>query len=53
VSIHARETGNLAAWWGFAEADPVAVGIVVAALACLAVAFVAMRLRRGGRAKRD
>jgi hypothetical protein len=53
VALVAWETGTLAAWWGFAEADPVVVGVVVAAIALLAVAFVAMRLTRGGRAKKD
>lgn len=36
-------TQVLAAWWGFAEADRVILGLVVAVLALLAVAYVLMR----------
>ena len=38
-------TQTLAAWWGFAEADRVLLGVVVAVLAVLAVAYVLMRAR--------
>jgi hypothetical protein len=50
--IPASKTGTLAAWWGFADADPTVVGVVVVALAALAVAYVVMRLTRG-RIKKD
>ena len=36
-------SATLAAWWGFAEADRVLLGVVVAVLAVLAVAYVLMR----------
>lgn len=41
-------------WSGYAEADPLVLGILVAAVAALAVGYVASRLwprgvRRGGR----
>ena len=36
---------TLAAWGGFAEADRVLLGVVVAVLAVLAVAYVLMRVR--------
>jgi hypothetical protein len=49
VALAAKKTEILAAWWGFAEADPVVVGVVVAAIACLAAGYVAMRLSRGRR----
>ena len=50
----ASETEGLAAsWWGFIEADPLIVGVVVAAIAVLALGYVGMRLSRKGRAKRD
>lgn len=32
------------AWWGFAEADPTVVGIVVAAVGALALVYLVMRL---------
>jgi hypothetical protein len=35
-----------AAWWGFAEGDPTIVGIVVLAIALLAVTFVVQRSLR-------
>lgn len=54
VGLVARETEGLAAaWWGFVEADPLIVGVVVAAIAILALGFLARRLSRKGRAKRD
>ena len=37
---------SLAAWWGFAEADRLVLGLVVAVLAALAVAYVVVRLVR-------
>ena len=50
----ASETEGLAAsWWGFVEADPLIVGVVVGAVALLAIGFVALRLTKKGRAKRD
>ena len=36
-------TQILATWWGFAEADRVILGLVVAVLAALAVAYVLVR----------
>ena len=44
-------TATLAAWWGFAEADRVLLGVVVAVLAVLAVAYVLMRLSEESRAR--
>jgi hypothetical protein len=35
------------AWWGYAEAEPTLVGVLVAALAALAVIYVVTRLVRG------
>ena len=45
-------SSTLAAWWGYAEADRVILGVVVAALAVLAVAYVLVRAQqaRGRRA---
>ena len=45
-------TQVLAAWWGFAEADRVILGLVVAVLAVLAVAYLVVRAgqMRGRRA---
>lgn len=54
VPLGASETEGLAAsWWGFVEADPLIVGVVVAAVAILAIGFVAMRLARKNRPNRD
>jgi hypothetical protein len=39
-------SANLAAWWGFAEADRVILGVVVAVLAVLAVAYVLVRAQQ-------
>lgn len=39
-------TSILAAWWGFAEADRVILGVVVAVLAVMAVAYVLVRARQ-------
>lgn len=36
----------LAAWWGFAEADRLVLGLVVAVLAALAVTYVVVRVVR-------
>lgn len=40
-----------AAWWGFAEADRMILGLIVIVLAALAAAYTLMRLvrTRGGR----
>jgi hypothetical protein len=35
------------AWWGYAEADSTVVGVLVAAVAALAVIYVVTRLLRG------
>ena len=51
--IVASKTAMLGAWWGFADADPMVVGVVVAALTALALSFVTMRLVRRGRVKKD
>jgi hypothetical protein len=32
-------------WWGFAEADPTIVGVLVGAIVILAIAYVADRVR--------
>jgi hypothetical protein len=40
---------GLAAWWGLLEADPLLVGVVVAAIALFAAVYVVLRLRRGSR----
>ena len=53
VVIGANKTAMLGAWWGFADADPVVVGVVVAALSALALSFVAMRVLRRSRVKKD
>jgi hypothetical protein len=37
----------VAAWWGFAEADRAVLGLVVAVLGALAVAYLVIRLGRG------
>jgi hypothetical protein len=40
---------GLAAWWGLLEADPLLVGVVVAAIVVFAAVYVFLRLRRGAR----
>lgn len=42
----------LASWWGYAEADPRLVGVVVAAVAVFAAAYVGQRLWRGRQRRR-
>jgi high-affinity Fe2+/Pb2+ permease len=42
-----NETALLYAWWGYAEAEPTLVGILVAVIAVLAVVYVITRLVRG------
>jgi hypothetical protein len=37
----------VSSWWGFAAADRTVVGIVVAAVGALAVAYVLLRLLSG------
>jgi hypothetical protein len=39
----------IAAWWGYAEGNPTAVGIVVVLLALAAVGYVGRRWLRRGR----
>ena len=34
----------MASWWGYAEADPTVVGILVGTVALIAIAFVVKRL---------
>lgn len=41
--------GTLGSWWGYAEADATIVGVLVAAVVALAVAYVAMRVVRSRR----
>jgi hypothetical protein len=38
---------TIATWWGLAEGDRTIVGVVVVAVAVLAVAFVISRVLRG------
>ncbi len=42
----------VAAWWGFAEADRAVLGLVVAVLGALAVAYLVIRLGRGRATRR-
>jgi predicted PurR-regulated permease PerM len=51
ASVTGKSAAALAAWWGYAEADPVLVGLVVGAVAAFAVAYVVRRVvrRRQGR----
>jgi hypothetical protein len=46
---------QVAAWWGFAEADRTLLGLVVAVLAALALTYVLVRLRkaRAGRERAE
>ncbi len=37
---------TLASWWGYAEADPTLVAILVGAVAVLAVSYVVVRVTR-------
>ena len=39
----------LASWWGFAEADQTLLGLVVAVLVALALAYTGTRLSRSAR----
>ncbi len=41
----------LGSWWGYAEADPTIVGVLVAAIAVLAVGYVISRIRRSRSSK--
>ena len=45
-------TDLMAAWWGFAEADRTVLGLVVAVLAAVAVAYVLVRIGRSRAARR-
>ena len=58
IAVSARHPGivsagkaheGLAAWWGLLEADPLLVGVVVAAIVLFAAVYVVLRLRRGSR----
>lgn len=40
-------TSLIASWWGYAEADPTIVGILVVVVAAFAIAFLLMKLTRG------
>jgi hypothetical protein len=43
---------SLAAWWGYAEADRVLLGLVVSLLAALALTYVLVRVTRARAARR-
>ncbi|GAB4519941.1 MAG: hypothetical protein Tsb0020_38500 [Haliangiales bacterium] len=42
--IYGKLPLTLATWWGYAEADPLLVGVVVAAVASFALVYVGKRL---------
>lgn len=48
-SSHSNQVDGHASWWGYAEADPALVGVVVAAVAAFAVIYVGQRLLSGRR----
>lgn len=46
ISSHSKVVESRATWWGYAEADPAVVGVVVAAVVAFALTYVAQRLLR-------